>query len=157
MKVDPEALLRRALKHGRLAQVLLGAPGYRYLPRYTMSAGHTDLPALLDVYYSLDNEYSRQELGKRLNEAIVTAMERYEGIVAAACCILCEVVTPDNKRLGLDLDGLAISLRGMIAYNALRLRSDKSGGGRNWPDGLLGDLRRLSRNTVERGGPPFCD
>jgi hypothetical protein len=154
----PHEIVKAALAKGELDRLLLGAPEYQYRSKYSPAPGNTDLTELLGVIYDgLDGEERR-----KATDALVKALEEiggtYAGIDALATCILVESVRRSSGRppLGLPLGDLAARLEATIRVFEPRLRADLSGGGQGWPDGVLGDLRRISRNTEKYGGPPFC-
>jgi hypothetical protein len=154
----PRTIVLNALSRGELDRLLLGAPEYQYRSKYSPAPGNTDLTELLDVIYDGLGDGDR----RRAREALVKALDdiggRYDGIDALATCILVESVRRSGGRsqLGLPLDDLAAKLGATIRAFEPQLRADRSGAGQHWQDGLLGDLRRVSRNTERYGGPAFC-
>ena len=154
----PKEIARAALAKGELDKLLLGSPEYQYRSRFSPAPGNTDLTELLaGIYDGLEPQ--AKELAKNAMLKAFNSLDGvYEGIEAIAACILFETGRKCDGRptLGLPLDDLAAKLQATIRKFESRLRADKSGGGANWPDGLLGDLRRLSRNTEKYGGPSFC-
>jgi hypothetical protein len=90
--------------------------------------------------------------------ALYSLTGTYEGIDPISTCILLEALRICDGRvpLGLPIDDLASKLQETILTFESRLRADRTAGGKEWTDGLLGDLRRLSRNTENYGGPGFC-
>lgn len=156
--ISPEAVVRAALARGELDKLLLGAPEYQYRSKYSPAPGNTDLTELLDVIYG----HLGGEEAEKAKDALVKALDgicdTYAGVDATSTCILFETGRKFDGRpaLGLPLDRLAGRLAATIRTFEPQLRADKSGGGQNWPDGMLGDLRRLSRNTEKYGGPSFC-
>jgi hypothetical protein len=155
---DPETIVRAALAKDELDKLLLGAPEYQYRSRYSPAPGNTDLTELLSVIYDCFDAKAMETAKERLLKALYSFCDTYEGMDAVSTCILFETVRKSGGRpiLGLPLEDLATRLQATIQAFEPRLRADKSGGGRHWPDGMLGDLRRLSLNTERYGGPPFC-
>ena len=158
-QIDPKELIRSALAKGELAKLLLGSPGYCYLPTWTVAPGKTDLVALLEILYSIIPDTELPSLRNELLREISAIVRTYEGIDVVATIILFESGqrADSGKLLDLPLDELATQLRQTIKAFAPRLRVDQTGRGAGWPDGQLGDLRRRSKNTVDIGGPSFCE
>jgi len=157
MNNNPLNLIRQALDKNQMTDLLLGAPEYCYLPKYSSSTSATDLAALLGVLYDNCPLEERQETSLKIERAFLDIVKTYEGIEPSSTVILLEALAQKNgNALGLPLEILASDLRNSIAHFRDRLANDKAAGGRNYPDGLLGDLRRLSKNVVDLGGPSFC-
>lgn len=156
--IDSLQIVSRAIAESALDKLLLGAEGYRYLPGWSPATGCTDLTELLAVLYDLWPKDDRQRVCKALSESLTRLVSTYDGLEPVATCILFESLRKFRKRnpLGLPVDELAAQLRASIERFAARLTSDKRGDGSRWPDGWMGELRRLSRNTVELGGPGFA-
>lgn len=151
-------IVKTALAKGELDKLLLGTPDYQYRSKYSPSPSNTDLTELLAVIYlSLENS-EKDAAREALVNALYSLSGTYEGIDPTATCILYESgkKSRGSAGLGLPIDDLAEKLRSTIRIFESRLRNDKSGGGRDYSDGLLGDLRRLSRITEKHGGPSFC-
>ncbi len=154
----PETIVVNAVIKGELDKLLLGMPGYQYRSRYSPAPGNTDLTELLDVvYHRLDPE-TRAKASQGLLDAIYSIIGTYQGLRPTASCLLYEVSESFRGKpvLGLPVDLIATKLAASIRAFEPKLRADKSGGGRGWPDGMLGDFRRLSGITEKYGGPPFC-
>ncbi len=151
-------MIKEAVARGELAKLLLGEPGYRYLPKGSPAPGDTDLAAVIGVLYDFMPESERPRVRDEMVKALNAIVGTYEGLEPVASSILLESLRKmrNRTRFGLPLDDLAAKLRDSINAFADRLRLDKSGIGASWPDGRLGDLHRLSRNTVDLGGPSFC-
>lgn len=156
---NPIDIVNVALAKGEIEKLLLGTPEYQYRSRLSPAPGNTDLTELLAVIYDGLDPQSREAAKDALVKGLYSLSETYEGIDAVATCILIESLRKSNGRslLGLPIDDLAERLRVTIRAFEPRLRADKGGAGRDWPDGLLGDLRRLSRITENLGGPSFCE
>ncbi len=154
---DPFQIVSRAIAESELDKLLLGAEGYQYLPAWSPSTGCTDLTELLAVLYDKWPKDDRQRVYDALYDALKCLVTKYEGLEPVATCILIESLRKSRNRnpLGLPIEELATELRSNIERFAARLKADKSGDGSRWQDGWLGELRRLSRNTVELGGPLF--
>ncbi len=163
----PEEIVRSALEQDELDLLLLGSPAYRFLPKGSPAPGDTDLIELLTVLYRLIGQYPREVLKLHLYRAIKKIVESYDGLDPVAACIFYESYArcpvdsfgrpKSGEPLGLPLEEVAGELRQSIRVFSIRLEKDKSGGGAGWPDGRLGDMRRLSKNTTRVGGPSFCD
>ncbi len=157
-QTDPAEVVRTALAKGEIARLLLGAPEYQYRSKYSPAPANTDLTELLIEIYDGSDPESRELAKDALVKALHYLCERYEGIDPVATCILMESGrrSRHGRTLGLPIEELAVKLRATIESFEQRLRADNTGGGRGEPDGMLGDLRRRSRNTEKLGGPPFC-
>jgi hypothetical protein len=151
------AIVTTAIAKGELDQLLLGTAEYRYRSRWS-PAPVTDLTELLGVVYERwsaeERDHARDQLAKALDSIVGT----YDGLRPVASCILLETMyRVENKSLGLPLEDIAAKLRRSIDQFRSRLANDNTGEGAEWPDGRIGEFRRLSRNTAKRGGPSFCD
>jgi hypothetical protein len=165
-ELSPKEIVRKALKKGELDLLLLGRPEYQYIDRW-VDPYNTDLTALLRALYWDFAEGQREQIKNRLFAAIKKIVNSYEGLFSVAGCVLYETAARSSvdsfgrpkpeTSLGLPLDEIAAELRQSIRVFSFRLEKDKTGVGAQWPDGLLGDLRRLSKNTERLGGPSFCD
>jgi hypothetical protein len=95
---------------------------------------------------------------EQMNSALRGMAGKYDALVAVATIILIETLRLKRGRsaLGIQVKELASLLAKSISINNDRLSRDKTGSGAECPDGLLGELRRLSNNTVNLGGPSFC-
>ena len=158
MSGNPKALVHSALESGEFLRLLMGEPEYRYMPPRSLSPWDTDLTVLLDVIYDCDDPVVRALAKRELTYAAREAVERYRGLIPVAICVLVESAKKVRGReLGLPVAELAGSLRKGIVIHASQLSCDYTGGGAMWPDGLLGELRRLSQNCAAAGGPSFVE
>ena len=155
----PEEIVKAALAKGELEKLLLGAPAYQYRSKYSPAPGNTDLTELLSVVYRDLAADERGLAAEILLAALNKIVHTYEGLRPVASCILYEAGSQADRRppLGLPLSELARALDASIQRYSDPLRADKTGEGYEWPDGRLGEFRRLSRNTVSLGGPSFCE
>ena len=154
----PKTIVVKAVNRGELDKLLLGAPEYQYRSKYSPAPGDTDLTELLAVLYDHWDPADRKNVESQVAKAVYAIIGTYEGIEPVAACVLLESLRKARGKasLGLPLEDIASRLRRSIDAFSEQLRADKTGGGANWPDGRLGDLRRLSRNTEYLGGPSFC-
>ena len=157
-KTNPIAIVEDALRRGELDKLLLGEPGDRYLPKGSPAPGDTDLAAVLGTLYDQTPETDLQRVRDEMVKAVNSIVGTYEGLEPVAASILLESLRKQRTKptFGLPLDDLAAQLRASIDVFADRLKTDRSGIGASWADGRLGELRRLSRNTVDLAGPSFC-
>ncbi len=155
----PNEIVRTALAKGELEKLLLGAPEYQYRSKYSPAPGNTDLTELLSVIYRDLAAEERGPAAEMLLAALKKIVHKYEGLRPVASCILYEAGSQADHRppLGLPLGELARALGASIQQYSSQLRADETGEGSEWPDGRLGEFRRLSRNTVSLGGPSFCE
>ncbi|MEN6449431.1 MAG: hypothetical protein ABFC96_02985 [Thermoguttaceae bacterium] len=154
-----QEIVRKAIERDEVDLLLLGKPGYKFLPKWSPAPGDTDLTALLSALRGLVGKYPHGEIRDLLYRAIRKIVGTYEGLDPVACCLICEAVNRSEGKSSFELpvDEIAAELRQSIMAFRSRLERDKTGFGAEWPDGMLGDLRRLSRNTEHKGGPSFCD
>lgn len=152
----PQEIIGKSLANKDMKPLLLGAPGYRFRSRWS-PAPDTDLTELLGEVHVLPAEQDRRAAKDLILTAAYQIVDTYEGVVPVATLILIEAVRRSGAQaiLGLPLEDLAEKLRLSICAHHARLKSDKSGEGAQWPDGLAGDLRRLSGNSQRYGGPAF--
>ena len=148
-----------ALSKGEIDKLILGTPEYQYRSRFSPAETGSDLTEILAVIYDGLDAQKRKAARDELEKALLAIADSYEGIDPISTCILLESLRKSDGRptLGLPINDLAKRLQATIHRFEGQLRGDKSGGGRDSPDGLLGDLRRLSRSTVKHGGPSFCE
>src|SRR5579859_1844523 len=153
---DPHRLAKEAVESRQVDKLLLGAPEYQYLPKWSPSPSNTDLTELLSAMYVQENT---EQVKTELLRALRSIMTEYDGLVPVATVILFESVRKarGDRHLGLPLLELAESLSKSIeVYRDCLCRVKRASEGADmWPDGLYGELRRLSRNTEKRGGPSF--
>jgi len=157
--VDPMTIVQNAVSRGELDKLLLGTTEYRYRSKWSPAPGDTDLTELLAVLCDRWNPTEKERINDDLTRALYAVVGTYEGLEPVATFILFESgrKADGDGHFGVPLDRLSAELQSSIKAYSGRLRSDKSGAGRNWPDGWLGELRRLSRVTDELGGPSFLD
>lgn len=156
---SPEDIVRKALEKDELDLLLLGKPGYQYLPKWSPAPGDTDVTSLLSALGGLVGEYPRAEIRDRLHRAIMKIVETYEGLDPVAHCLFFEAYDRSEGRppLGLPAEEIAAELKQSIRVFSFRLEKDKTYNCGLLPDGRLGGLRQLSRTTERFGGPSFCD
>ncbi len=63
----------------------------------------------------------------------------------------------NQTTVDLPVNEIAAELRATIERFESQLVLDKSGAAWQRPDGLLMELRCLSKNTMRLGGPSFCE
>lgn len=155
---SPEKIVRKALKRDELALLLLGKQKYQYLPYWSPASGNTDITALLSALGNLvrdyPSDYPHEEIRDRLNQAIKEIVDTYEGLDPVVSCLVFE---SHERPFGLPLDKIAADLKQSIRVFSFRLEKDRSGYGDQYPDGQLGNFRRLSQVVEQLGGPSFYD
>lgn len=155
--MDHKALeiVKRAVRENHLDRLLLGKPEYSYLPKWSPAPGNTDLTTLLSFIYDEPLGISDEEIRDRLLNAVNRIISLYEGLFPVATIILIESLRLSDRRiiLGLPLDEISSSLSKSIDEFKQRLSNDKTEYGMQWDDGMLGEMRRISNNIVELGGP----
>jgi hypothetical protein len=150
-------IVKNALDKDELDLLLLGTPEYCYAPRWSDSPQNTEIVELLTALYEEYGQYHPEEIRERLHRAISKIISNYDGLIPVANCILLEAYRRKNESFSLDLplEEIAKELNESIKKYYAQLRDDKSGAGGRWDDGLLGELRRLNKITVNKGGPSF--
>ena len=158
-QLTPKEIVLKAIERDELDRLLLGKLEYQFFDRWSGSPYNTDLVPLLNVLYRFCGEHQQEQTKNRLLSAINKIVDTYDGLDPVAVCILFETGrrSDDRPTLGLPQEDIAAELRQSIRVFSFRLEKDKTGAGDEWPDGRLGDLRRLSKNTERLGGPSFCD
>jgi len=155
---SPEKIVRKALKRDELALLLLGKPKYQYLPYWSPAPGNTCIVSLLSALRDLVRDYPKdypcEEIRNRLNQAIKKIVNIYEGIDPVVTCLVFE---SRRRPFGLPMDEIAADLKQSIRVFSFRLEKDRTGEGAQYPDGQLGNFRRLSEVAESLGGPSFCD
>ena len=153
----PREIVRRAVARDEMDLLLLGEPRYRYFDRWSSSPYNTDAVSLLSAFYGLARDGELTNAKEILMRAIGKLIDCYEGLKPVAGCILFKSSRRGRDAFVLDLplEELAAELRQNIRVFAFRLEKDKTGLGERFPDGRLGDLRRLSRSCENVGGPAF--
>lgn len=153
-------LTEKAIAANNLINLILGDAPYAYRNKWSPAPGPTDLCDIYDYgiceYAELHSEY---DMKNALQSLVPQLCRTNAGIYAVASIILIETNNCRRGRrcLQLDLQQIASELRQSIKVRQEALRTDMSLGGAGWPNGLLDDLRRLSRNTESIGGPSFAD
>lgn len=150
-------IVKNALDKDELDLLLLGQPEYCYVPRWASSSSDSDLVELLTTLYEEYGQYHHEDIKERLGRAITKIVSIYDGLIPVANCILLESARrkDDSYSLDLPLEEIAVELNESIKNYYSQLREDKSDAGSRWDDGLLGELRRLNKITVKKGGPAF--
>ena len=148
-------IVSTAVERGELEALLLGHPAYWYRSKYSPAA-QSDITELLSELYRAADFDINSQTGRAFVQALQSIASSYDGIVPLASCILYETMqVRKGSQLGLPLHSLCAQLSALISQHSVRLRDDKSGEGADYPDGMLGELRRLNEVTVSCGGPSF--
>jgi hypothetical protein len=161
VSVSQEAvnIVRKALAENNLDLLLFGKQGYSYLPKWSSAPGNTDLTTLLSVIYDTPLGYAKEDIVAKMIYAVNQIVFSYEGLFPVATVILIETLRVNNGRpiLGLPLNEIATILRESILKYRYNLITDKTGPGNQWEDGMYGEMRRISDNIVELGGPKLVE
>ncbi len=150
-------LAEKAFKNEELFELLLGDKGYGKIPKYSPSPDKTDISyvyrGLCDyVSENLDGEclaILEREFGK--------IAARKEGVEPIASIMVLESDSSRPKRLGLNLEELSGWLKKGVDDNYEALKNDKTGMGRNYDNGKIGNLERLNTIFQSRTGLSFMD
>ncbi|MFN3522599.1 MAG: hypothetical protein ACK4YQ_10140 [Phenylobacterium sp.] len=150
----------RAVAERNMAGLLLGEADYAFLPPGSPSPGKTDLALVLSALYALAHSGEGDDVRRQVEDALhVLLLGRGgEELGAVAYVLLFEALRTrrGDHALGLPSHEIAAQLSMQIQRHASTLAADRSGAGANWPNGWVGELQRLSRLTVEVGGPGFA-
>ena len=154
----PKSIVAKALSSGDILGLLLGEEAYRCLPVSSPAPGNTDLAVLLAALYDEIGNLDRERLRHTYEEALCVALETERGVGPVAYAIVFEALRRARNRssMGVSLDDLAKRLRKAISQHHDELERDLSGPGKEWPNGWLGELGRLSKLSQELGGPTFA-
>jgi hypothetical protein len=153
-----KTIVERAISANDLCGLLLGSPPYRFLPPGSPAPGDTDLIVLLAALYDDVNIAERPNIRTEYEAALREILHSTEGIKAAAYAVFFETFRKAKGRssMNLPLDVFAAALRDAIEAHRDAFSNDVSGAGRGWPNGWLGELGRLSNQTVNYGGFSFA-
>lgn len=159
MKIDPKQIVQDALTRNELAELLLGRTPYNYQPPHSASPYQTDLIGLLEILYQTTSMSNLKSVATKLQQAVLQVSKTYEGVIPTALVILIETLRLKRGHVvfSLPLDQLALELRNTVTQHQEQLKKDFSNGGSVWPDGILGEIRRLNQNITEIGGPAFLE
>ncbi len=155
---EPYELTRRAIAENELPSLVLGNEPYIYRNKWSPAPGATDLGDIYDFgICEYANQHPSYDMKKAIEELTIVLCQSNAGIYATSIILISEVYnkTHGKSYLGLDLLKLANELRQAIFICRDSLSKDQSLGGFGWPNGLLDEMRRLSKNTEEIGGPAF--
>lgn len=151
-----DVLVESAIENDELHELILGKPGYEYLPKFSPSSWETDQPTVLT---RLAARCSDPQIAQQVSRSIRELAQTYEGVVPAAICYLFESVArrKNGARLGLELAELGPLIRATAAAHREELETDSTGPGAEWPDGLYGELRHLNTTCIELGGEGYMN
>jgi len=143
-------IVQLARKNGEFDRLLLGDSKYSYRPQNSPARGNTDLTILLEQLYM------ESDSAKMLLEAIVKISSTPEGAYPIATCIMFESLKMDsNMQTGLDLEHVCLMLKENIQqFWRVHSLSDHPEC-LDFPDRMLGELRRINGIVQELGGPDF--
>lgn len=158
MPSTPAQIAMMAIERGEMEKLLLGSPEYRYRSRHSPSPGSTDLTEVLAPLYDAEDAL-RERARDQIVNALCSLSCAYEGIDPMVTLLVIEAMRKSSGRrtLEIPLHILAGHLRRAVETHRHRLMTDRSGGGADWPDGMLGEMKRLSRIVVDYGGPAFIE
>jgi hypothetical protein len=145
-----------AYKNDEVPKLLLGETPYQCESQFLHEGMTTDISMLrrtgLEPYKLLDNQ-----MEEKLIPALYEVLNSPKGIRTVASFILLESKARFRKQLSfnLDLEKLAKTLNQQIALNKEQLSKVKLYGGDGYTDGLLGELKRVSKITTQYNGPNF--
>jgi len=154
----PKQIVMRALAANDLRGLLLGHLEYRYVPAGSPSPSDTDLSVLLGTLYDEVSAPPRKVLAEEYEHALKEALKSETGVGPVAYAIVFEALRRSRTHTPMNfaLAEVAAELRHSIRLHSGYLARDFSGAGRGWPNGWLGELKRLSKLSQELGGPSFA-
>lgn len=151
-------LTEKAIEAGQLKELILGETPYAYRNKWSVAPGPTDLG---DIYEYGICKYAQRHpdfnMRNVLQNLVPELCSTNAGLYAVALIILSETYNcvKNNSCLHLDLQQIASQVHQAIVVRQESLKADMSLGGTGWAEGLLDEMRRLSKNTEEIGGPAF--
>lgn len=159
MKMNALEATKLAYERKEIPMLLLGEDPYACTDRFTpLPKGvKTDPTILIPVglhKYKLENPFMEQELLKALYSISNLSL----GIWTVASFISIESYLKKRNKpiLSIDLNQLANSLKEKILQHKTLLAEERVDlDGNQYIDGVLGELKRLSVNTIENEGPNF--
>lgn len=160
MTMGPYELVAEAVSRGEMEELLLGREPYAFRDRWSPAPGPTDLTTM---WTSGICEYVKRNPSFDMKTELEKCFPRLclspEGIDAFSTLILMETSNQFRSQSLqlLDLDKAVALLRQAIRDHREELKSFQELGGAGEPEGLLDDLRRVSKVTVSHGGPGFVD
>lgn len=156
--MDAYDLTRKAAEGGAIRELLLGEGGFAFIPKFSPSDLATDLAVVLpDGVYPYAERNPQFPMRERMDDTL----RKFTGTALEITSFALVVFFESQRRyqgkshLGLDLDSLSGVLKGAIDRQRHELEREQSFGGRGYPDGVVGNLRRLSGMTETSGGPSF--
>ena len=150
-------IVRRAFVNGDMRKLLLEDPEYCYMYKWSSSPSNSDTSVLREIIYRYTPADIRVAVQQSYKDAIDELVSEKIGIIPVCHAILHEVgsIRDQGKGLGLDLESLATQLSKIIPENFQYLSNDKSGHGRGWANGMIGEVARVDKIVQELGGPPI--
>jgi hypothetical protein len=148
----------KAIEGGFIRELLLGEEGFSFAPKFSPSDLPTDLAVVLpDGVYRYAEEKPKSGLKNRIDAALRTFTESALEVTTFALVVYFESDRrfKGKSHLGLDLDSLASILKAAIVRNRKDFEREQGFGGLGFPDGVAGNLRRLSNMTKGAAGPGF--
>jgi hypothetical protein len=154
--INAKTLIDTAIRRKELDLLLLGAEGYVYRSRYSVSPSETDVVQLLESLYDYVLKCEDHDaIATRLGEAAIKIAATYEGLFAAVYVVSCEEYYRGRNlsTLELPVEKIVIVIRETIRRYTNRLRHDWSVQGYLHTRGRYGCIKRLASVIKENGGP----
>lgn len=145
-----DLLIKRAIKENAYQSLLLGLPPFRFDDQRGSSPYGYDIVTELEVLNRQIKRLGAEQLKLSLEEM----SSFYEGVIPCLIFILFVQTKKEKKECNINFDLTVIvnNLRITINQNLDRYIHDKSGVGKNYSNGLFGEINRLCQNILELSG-----
>ena len=156
-KASLPTLAMRAAQLDEIGKFLLGEAPYNLKSRRSPSDGPNDITESWDALSEVARAKPEWNIDHKIPELLRRISDNKSGMNVIAGVIICETIArrDHNSAFTFDILELAQLLRTAIRRQWHDLKTDRSGEGKQWHDGLLGMFRRLSKNIASLGGPAF--
>lgn len=159
MRMNALEATKLAYERKEIPMLLLGEDPYACTDRFTPlpKGAKTDLATVIPAglhKYKLENSFMEHDL----LQALYTISDSLLGIWSIACFIFTESYFKKRGKpvLNIDVNQLAAFLKTKIFEHKIMLNNEKINlNGHHYIDGVLGELKRISVNTIENDGPNF--
>jgi len=148
-------LVEKAFQDGEILNLIVGDEGYGNAPKYSPSPDKTDISLVYRGLCDYISECPDNNCGNTLQNELEKLAAYKQAIEPIASLMVLESKALRNKRLGLDLEKLSKPLKMGLRENWDTLKNDKTGMGKNYENGKIGNLKRLDRLFQSRSGLSF--
>lgn len=148
-------LVEKAFQNEEILNLIVGDGDYGSVPKYSPSPDKTDITLVYRGLCDYISDYPDNNYGSALQKELERLTAYKEAIEPIASLMVLEADTSKTKRLGLDLERLSESLKMGLKENWNTLKIDKTGMGKGYENGKIGNLDRLNRLFRSRSGFSF--